>query len=153
MITPDNHPAALLIAIADEVPPLFFRLRALAEQLHQDTGINAPARAVLHDLVQLGAMTAPELAKLRSVTRQAVQPVLDQLFAQGLVGSMPNPRHKRSPRFQATDRGLALHRAMYFREQAALERLVGQLDVSALQSGLSALRTLSQLLRTPGTSA
>jgi len=80
----------------------------VAEQMHGDEGRGAARRGILRGLARYGPQTVPELARARSVTRQNVQPVVDALVALGLVAPATNPRHRRSPRFVATPRGLAL---------------------------------------------
>lgn len=82
----------LFVALVDEVPPLFFRLGGLAERAHIARGMSAAQRAVLRDIVEHGPLTAPELASMRSATRQAVQPVIDELLAEALVKAQDNSR-------------------------------------------------------------
>jgi DNA-binding MarR family transcriptional regulator len=135
-----------LIALADEVPPLFFRLRNLVENLHSEESISAGGRAVLRDIVTMGRQSVPELAALRSLTRQAVQPVVDDLAGLGLVAMEANPRHKRSPLWRATAAGEALHRAMRQREIDALRSLAHEFSQSEIEASLAAIRFMSKAL-------
>ncbi len=135
-----------LIAFADEVPPLFFRLRGLVDRLHGDSCISAGGRSVLRDLVTLGPKSVPELAAMRSISRQAVQQVVDDLVSMALVHIAPNPRHKRSPLWSASAEGVELHNAMRQREKAALRNLAGEFTPFEIDASLQAIRFISKAL-------
>jgi DNA-binding MarR family transcriptional regulator len=109
--------ADLLSKIADGAALLHLRLSALAEDLHQATGVSAGERAILRSLVEHGPLTVPTLAAMRPVSRQYVQRLVDALLDRELVALKPNPAHKRSPRIAITPRGRATLRAM-LREEA-----------------------------------
>jgi DNA-binding MarR family transcriptional regulator len=145
-----QHPAKpeeLFIALVDEIPPLFFRLRGLAERAHYARGISAAQRAVLRDIVEHGPLTAPGLAAMRTVTRQAVQPVIDELFAEGLVEAQDNPRHKRSCLIVATKQGVKTHAAIRADELKALKHTAREFSLAELTSALDAIRHVSKVLR------
>jgi DNA-binding MarR family transcriptional regulator len=135
-----------LIAFADEVPPLFFRLRNLVENLHSHEGISAGGRAVLRDIVTLAPQSVPELAAMRSMTRQAVQPVIDDLVDRGLIAMEINPRHKRSPLWRATSPGATLFAAMRQREIDTLKNLAHEFSQSEIEASLAAIRFMSKAL-------
>lgn len=97
--------ASELMAIADLVPRLFFKLRILSESLHRDDDLSTPERGVLIDIAIHGPLTSPQIAALRPVTRQAIQPVLTKLLERGYVEIIPNPRHRRSPLHKLTATG------------------------------------------------
>ncbi len=147
MHQPAPTPESALIALADEIPPLFFRLRTLAERLHLDVGMTAAMRAVLRDIVERGALTVPELAAMRSVTRQAVQPIVDDLMAGGLATTVPNPRHKRSLLIAATPSGQTRHEQMRAAELVALRSFATAFDPQQLSVTLDTLCALSNALK------
>lgn len=60
---------------------------------------------ILRTLVKEGAMTVPEMARSRPVSRQHCQTIANALEAQGLVEFVDNPKHKRSKLVQVTRKG------------------------------------------------
>jgi DNA-binding MarR family transcriptional regulator len=135
-----------LIALADAVPPLFFRLKSLAEALHAEEGVSAPERAVLRDLTEGPAASTPTLAAMRGVTRQAVQPVVDRLLDRGLIAERPNPIHKRSPLLAATPAGADMHGRLRLAERAALADAARNLTVHEINAALDAIELVTKLL-------
>lgn len=138
--------ADAMLALADEVPRLFFRLRAVAEELHADTGMTPGKRAILRDIVERGALSAPQLAALRSLTRQAVQPFIDDLIADDLAYKAPNPNHQRSPLIAATPAGRRIYKKIRTTEVEALSAAAPDFSVAELQSTADVLRRLCALL-------
>lgn len=134
------------IALFDEIPPLFFRLRGLAERVHAALNMSAGQRALLRDVVDHGPVTAPDLAAMRSVTRQAIQPVVDDLLARGLAETRPNPRHQRSSLIVATQEGVTLHGTMKAAEREGLRSISGEFSLSELTAALAAVRQISKVL-------
>ena len=67
-----------------------------------------PDRAILLDLADGERFTAPQLAEMRPVSRQAIQPVLTRLRERGLIAPHPNPRKRRSPFYGITRKGRTL---------------------------------------------
>ena len=49
--------------------------------------------------------TSPQIAERMGITRQGVQKQLNLLRDEGLVMSVENPAHKRSPRYSLTEHG------------------------------------------------
>jgi DNA-binding MarR family transcriptional regulator len=66
------------------------------------------ARWEVLDRCSSGPTTVPGVARELRLTRQAVQRVVDELSADGLLAPEPNPAHRRSPLFAATAAGRAL---------------------------------------------
>jgi DNA-binding MarR family transcriptional regulator len=137
---------AALIALADAIPPLFFKLRALAERAHAHAGISAGLRALLRDLVQDGPATAPDLAARRHVSRQAVQPMIDELIAVGLAEARANPRHKRSHLNAATPKGVTLHGRLAAAERAGLKRAAQEVNRDELIAARDTLLRVAAIL-------
>lgn len=128
--------------ITREVRHLFQVLKALADGLHKDTGVNASTRAVMEALAE-GPRTVPDIARGKSVTRQHIQLLVDELAASELVELRPNPAHQRSPLVALTRRGEALFLAGRKREAPLLDRLAAGLDprkAAVTVQTLSALR-------------
>lgn len=100
-----RHNAGELRAVLDEAVALFWRVRYVADQIHTTGGRSETARGVLRGLVRYGSRTVPQLAFARSVTRQHIQEVVNELLAAGLVRRVANPAHRRSYLIEATHRG------------------------------------------------
>ena len=137
---------AALAALTELVPSLFFKLKALTDALHADDALRTADRGILRDLVERGAMTAPALAALRPVSRQAIQPVLDRLVERGLASTAPNPRHARSPVYVATGAGRRAMRTARRREAEALADAADAFALRDLQGAVATLRRLEALL-------
>ncbi|OGH03485.1 MAG: hypothetical protein A2600_10080 [Candidatus Lambdaproteobacteria bacterium RIFOXYD1_FULL_56_27] len=92
-----NHPKVQSSqALVAETVALFHELRGLAQRVHGEDEATAARRGILRSLILGGPQTVPELARSRSLTRQSIQQVVNQLKEKGLVQSLPNQEHKRS---------------------------------------------------------
>src|SRR5262245_17031158 len=129
--------------ITQEVRHLFQALKALADALHKDTGLNASTRAVMEALTG-GPQTVPDIARRKSVTRQHIQLLVDELAKSDLVELRANPAHARSPLVALTRKGESVFAGMRKREVPLLERIAAGLD--ARKTNLT-IQTLSALRR------
>ena len=139
-------PQRSVLKFIDEVAPAHFRLVALAERMHADLGVAGPHRTVLKALFLDGQQSAPDLARRKSVTRQAVQPIVDDLLAKGLVSAADNPRHRRSPLYALTREGIDVCVAIQKREIAEIERLAPDADPALFEAALKAIRALNDAM-------
>lgn len=135
-----------VLSFIDEVPPAFFRLSAMAERIHADLGVAGPQRSVLRSLFIEGEQTTPDLARRKPVTRQAIQPVVDDLVARGLVSARENPRHRRSKLYALTKPGIDLCVAIQQRELEEINRLAPAIGSAAFGAAIEAIRTLNNAL-------
>ena len=131
-----------LLELIDAVNRLHFELGAMAERIHGESDASAPHRALLRNLIEIGPHTVPQLAGLRSVSRQFIQKLVNQLLKEGLVEYIDNPAHKRSRLVWITPRGYAAYRAMRDREAPAGKLLVDGLSKSDLKTALELLTSL-----------
>ena len=129
--------------IAGEVRHLFQVLKSLADALHKDAGLTASTRAVMEALVD-GPRTVPDIARSKSVTRQHIQLLVDELAASDLVELNPNPAHLRSPLIALSRKGEALFASMRKREAPLIERLAAGLDA---RKAAATVQTLAALRR------
>lgn len=129
-----------------ETRALFQALRTYADRLHEEETVTASMRAVLERLDAHAPETVPEIARAKSVTRQHIQQIVDQLLAAGLVETRPNPAHKRSPLIAITPAGAARFARMRRREAAALERLATALDGLDAAAAAATLRRVRDAL-------
>jgi DNA-binding MarR family transcriptional regulator len=135
-----------LLAILETIPALFFKLKARTEALHAAVPMSTGERGVLRDLIAEGAMTAPQLAALRPVSRQAIQQILNRLAARGYAVPVPNPAHARSVLYEPTRAGRARLASMRRRERAAAAAVVTSFTARELEHVLATLRRLDGLL-------
>ncbi len=111
-----------------------FRLFARSiERLHADLDVTAAMRVVLEMLEEDGAMTVPQMARQKGLTRQHFQTKVDALLQRGLVASQPNPAHARSVLIELTPEGRAVSAEMRRREQAELTRALADLDAARIE--------------------
>ena len=136
--------------IAGEVRHLFQVLKSLADAVHKDAGLTASTRAVMEAIAD-GPRTVPDIARSKSVTRQHIQLLVDELAGSDLIELKPNPAHLRSPLIALSRKGEALFASMRKREAPLIERLAAGLDArkaAATVQTLTALRRRAeQLLR------
>jgi DNA-binding MarR family transcriptional regulator len=128
MYDPGDSPERDVLALIDEVPKAFFRLSATAEIIFADLGVSGAERGVLRDLFFDGERTAPELARRKPVTRQAIQSILDDLVRKGFIRAAENPRHKRSKLYVLTQAGINVCVKIRERELAEIGRLLRSVD-------------------------
>lgn len=97
---------AMFLRISGSVRRLFHQLRALAETASSPAGgFTASHRAVLESLTTGGPQTVPAMARARPVARQHIQVLVNDLLDMGLVETLPNAAHKRSPLIGLTPAG------------------------------------------------
>lgn len=108
--------------LVGETRALFQRLKLVAEQVHGQGEASAVRRGLLQSLARLGPQTVPALARMRGVSRQHLQTVVNGLVEERLVEIVPNPAHRRSGLVALVARGRSYVRAMEEREAAILAR-------------------------------
>lgn len=124
---------------------LFHKLGHGVAALHQDTDVSVGMRAVLESVIDGGPQTVPQMARVRPVTRQHIQGLVNALLEGGYVEYADNPAHKRSKLVIATKRGKAVFQALRERETAAFRR--ARIDVTA-EELVAATRVLRALIAT-----
>jgi DNA-binding MarR family transcriptional regulator len=140
----DTDPrVAGLYAVLMQVRPLHrFVAQAVADAL-EGTGVTVAARAVLERLVVDGPGPVPHVAQVLALPRQAVQRVVNELLALGLVETRPNPAHRRSQLVGPTVAGTARLRALRADEDASLARLAAHLDAADVDAAVRVTAALT----------
>ena len=115
--------------LTQAVRRLFHKLGHGAAALHRDKEISAGMRAVLESVVQGGPQSVPQMARVRPVSRQHIQGLVNALRDRGYVAYAENPAHKRSKLVAPTPRGHEVFAAMRTHENAAFRQI--SLDCSA----------------------
>lgn len=128
---------------------LFHKLGHGVAALHQDSDVSVGMRAVLESVIDGGPQTVPQMARVRPVTRQHIQGLVNALLKGGYVEYIDNPAHKRSKLVCATRRGGEVFRALREKENAAFLR--ARIDVSAgeLEAATKVLRALISTFEGP----
>ena len=89
-------------------------------------------------------LTVPQVARRLGLTRQSVQRVIDQLFAEGLVTWGRNPDHKTSPLLRLSDAGEGLAQSLDDAAQAATRDLLRHMEAGELAQLSHLLGRLAQ---------
>ncbi|MGL4278843.1 MAG: MarR family winged helix-turn-helix transcriptional regulator [Albidovulum sp.] len=115
--------------------------------MNEARGITAARRAVMEHLANNQPMTVPQVAEAKSVSRQHIQTVADELVALGLACWSDNPAHRRSRLLGLTDQGTALFADIRAEEDKLIEGLAAELDDVSVAAGLRSLEQLVAGLR------
>ncbi|MBI4820959.1 MAG: MarR family transcriptional regulator [Deltaproteobacteria bacterium] len=137
-----RHALGELREVVDETIALFHRLAWVAEQIYGRDGRSLARRGLLRGLERYGARTVPQLAKARSVRRQTLQPVVDELTADGLVELVDNPDHARSKLVRITPAGRAIVERMDRADVKVLEAVGAGLSEPDLKHAAETLRAV-----------
>jgi len=128
-----------------KVRRLFHKLANGAAALHRNSDISIGMRDVLESVIDGGPQTVPHMARIRPVTRQHIQGLVNALLDENLVEYIDNPAHKRSRLVAPTSRGRQVFAAMRAKEIEAFERA----DIAASPEDLAAAtRVLTAVIAT-----
>ena len=129
-----------------EVRTCFNQLKSLAEQLHQDLGVNPSMRAVMESMAENGQQTVPDIANSKGISRQHIQTVMNALLAAHLVASVENPAHKRSPLYDLTAKGRDTFSKIRERETEPLRQLAATMSDTSMEQTRQTLSLLNEHL-------
>ncbi len=110
-------------AFTYEVALLFFRMKLAATQFLGQGKHSSGRRSLLKSLGRDGPQTVPAMARVRAVSRQHIQKLVNELRDDGLVIAKTNPAHKRSRLIVLTPAGESFLEEMNAREAELLEQL------------------------------
>lgn len=133
-------------AVTREIRACFNRLKVLGGVLHHDLGVTAAMRAVVEALYESGEQTVPHIARSKSVTRQHIQVIVNDLVEAGLVVTRANPGDKRSPLVALTKKGRTVFERMRQREKTVFVELTRAFARCDLDATLTTLNTLHSYL-------
>ena len=134
-----------LDAFLHEVAVLFHRMSRAAEELHGQGAMSGGRRSILQEL-ERGPRTVPQMARERSVSRQHIQILVNELGEDGYVGRSTNPEHKRSPLVHLTPSGARIVGEMRRRELELLPNLALELQARDLDGAAETLRKVRRAL-------
>jgi len=121
-------------------------LRRVGSSVPQDANSAAGGWSVLQVLDRLGPLTVPAIARIRTVSRQNVQTLVNRLEAHGYVALSANPAHKKSGLVRFTERGRRVLAAATAREFKSSEALLPYVSETRLIQAARLLRQLRELL-------
>ncbi len=134
------------------IEALFAEVSALSNQLRKgDEGdaVQSGGRTILKILAEDGPLTVPEMARVRSTSRQNIQILVNRLEADGSVELASNPAHQRSALVRITDPGRALLNAAKEEEGKTMAKISPHISETELASATATLRRMRNLLAAP----
>lgn len=134
-------PRGIVQTVVDETIALQHWLAWVSDQIYGDDARGAARRWTLRR-VRDAPHTVPQLARVRAVRRQSLQPVVDALLADGLVELRPNPAHARSELVALTRRGAELVDRMDRVDERVLRAVARGLRERDLETTAATLRAL-----------
>lgn len=135
-----------MILLTQSVRGAFNRLKLLSDALHADTDITTAMRAVMESLQSEGPQTVPQIARSKGVSRQHIQLLADSLCSDGFAAFQDNPAHKRSMLLTLTERGRKAFSKMTAREVPVIEEFASAFDTKDLETAISVLQRISELV-------
>ena len=129
-------------ALLVEIKLAHERLARLQEALCDDLGLTPAMLGVLQVLAGGSARSVPQIARVKSVTRQHIQALVDGLWERRFCQFLPNPDHARSPLVEPTDKGRAVLETLRDVEHSTTAQLAAGLTVE-VGTALAVLRRLN----------
>src|SRR5262245_34769900 len=126
-----------------EVAQCFFRIRAVGQKTGLITSWGGGAFGFMRSLALLGPLTVPQIAQMRPTSRQRMQPLADELAAEGLVKFVDNPKHRRSKLVQLTPKGDVHYRELNARFLAIASTMGVALSEGDIRKTTEIVRQLS----------
>ena len=138
--------------VIDEVRLMWHRTVNAAELIHDGSGVSVAMRAVMEYVSDHGPHTVSAMARARSVSRQHIQVLVNDLFAAGLVDRLDNPDHARAPLIELTNAGTETIESMRRRERAVLGPSIDrtQLTSERLRDAAEVIREIGEAMAATG---
>lgn len=133
-----------------EVALLFFRMRHASTQYLGQGRHSSGRRSIVKSLGKEGPQTVPQMARARTVSRQHIQRIVNELRSDNLVRALPNPAHRRSKLIELTRRGEVLLAAMDEREAELMGFLARGLRLQQMREATEVVRHVRARLESGG---
>jgi DNA-binding MarR family transcriptional regulator len=124
----------------------FFLLRAVGKQTGTVTSWGGGYWGLLRSLKLEGAQTVPQLARSRSVSRQHIQKLANEMLQDGVIELVDNPAHKRSKLLHLTPKGEIILQELSAKIALDAENLAQKIDIEDLQIAFKVMELLSSEL-------
>ncbi len=95
---------------------------------------------LLRTLTLEGPRTVPQIARARTVTRQRIQKLADEMAALGLVEFVDNPAHRRSRLLRLTPTGEEAYHALSRQLEEWAEELAADIAIGELEEATAVLK-------------
>ena len=142
MTTTPEH----LLELTAQIRRSFWELKAVSDAIVADLGLTASTRSILEFLDAEGPCTVPQIAAAKTITRQSVQSLVDQLAARDLVQFKPNPAHRRSQLVALTTTGTATFAEIRRRDLTHLQDIAQSLPPADIATAVATLESLRRHL-------
>jgi DNA-binding MarR family transcriptional regulator len=130
-----------------EVLRLHGQLLAAGDALMADLGLTSARWQVLGTIAASKAsLTVPDLARILGQSRQSIQRLANEMNADGLVGFVANPGHRRSMFVVPTEAGRRLHAQVEARRIPWTETIAERLDGADVEQAARTLAALRAIL-------
>lgn len=135
--------ADALVDLTLEIFRVNGRLLAAGDRLVADLGLTSARWQVIGAVSLAGQpQTVPSIARAMGLTRQAVQRLVNELAADGLIEARPNPAHRRANLFALTSRGEAAVVDASARQAPWAEAVATNLSIEEIETAEALLRRL-----------
>jgi DNA-binding MarR family transcriptional regulator len=126
-------------------------LLAAGDSLVAELGLTSARWQVL-GAIALSAQSLPvaHIARNMGLTRQAVQRLVNEMEAEGLVRFAANPHHRRAKLVLLTERGKSAYAAAMRRQEPWANALAGRLTIREIEAATQTLRALRKHLDAAG---
>lgn len=131
-----RHPILELMTL---LRPTFHTVYRAVDRNLDGTGVSAPMRGLLEQLLDDRPRTVPELARVLQIPRQFALKLTTELERRGLVFRHPNPAHETSDFVSLTDEGRSLTTSILQREWDALAPVAAQFTEAELAIAVQVL--------------
>jgi DNA-binding MarR family transcriptional regulator len=123
------------------------RLLISGDRLVADIGLTSARWQVLGAIgLAEAALPVAHVARNMGLTRQAVQRIVNELAAEGLIEFAANPHHRRAKLVLLTAEGRRLYQAALQRQMPWVNGLAGLLDKEKIATATHVIRTLIRQL-------
>lgn len=139
-----RHP---LVGLSDELIRLNGRLKTLFAAARRHAGLGDSELGVLNSVVEAeNPPTVSQIGRSIGQPRQMIQRAANALVKAGLIGTLPNPDHKRAVLLRATTRGFAVKREVDGKADETAKALWAGSDDDGVREATLALRSIRQKL-------
>lgn len=121
---------------------LYFRMRKAAEEMLGEGARSSGRRSILKSLAAGEPQTVPAMARLRAVSRQHIQKLVNGLRDDGLVELIDNPAHRRSRLVAITAAGRSVAAATARREAELLPEISRGISLADIRTATRVLKRL-----------
>lgn len=134
----------VLANLLKEIRNNYQLLKKGAEFVHKGSDLSVGVRGVIEILHDHGGMTVPHLAKIRHLSRQSMQVMVDQMQNVGWVVAKPNPFHKKSSIIELTEEGKKAYKNMQEQEIKQMKRLDIDIPAKKLEDALKLVEHINK---------